>query len=128
MTSWCRTYVVGSYPANPFGLYDMTGNAAEWCSDYYDDKYYNNSPKEDPENLTKSDARVMRGGSCAIELGNCRAAYRFGMPAGLRVRLARFPGPRSPGTDSFRPYRPRLIPHGDLIEELADLAAPGCPA
>ena len=70
------TSPVGKFRPNPFGLYDMAGNVYEWCSDYYDPKFYNNSPKEDPENLTKSAARVLRGGSFSIEPRNCRAASR----------------------------------------------------
>lgn len=80
-----RTSVVGSYPANPFGLYDMTGNLWEWCSDYYDNKYYANSPKEDPENLTESAERPIRGGSWIESSSNCLAAFRHGLAPTFRA-------------------------------------------
>jgi formylglycine-generating enzyme required for sulfatase activity len=92
--NYAFTSPVGKFRPNPFGLYDMMGNAWEWCSDYYDTKYYINSAKEDPENLTKSSARVLRGGSFDAGSGDCRAAFRAkDAPAdrhysvGFRVRV-----------------------------------------
>jgi len=62
---------VKSFPANPFGLYDMEGNVWEWCNDFYRPDYYRHSPTNNPKgpddsydpdepNLVK---RVQRGGS-----------------------------------------------------------------
>ncbi|RKU19590.1 hypothetical protein C6500_10495 [Candidatus Poribacteria bacterium] len=36
---------VGQYPANGYGLYDMTGNASEWCLDAYDGHFYDTFPR-----------------------------------------------------------------------------------
>ena len=59
-----HSVAVGSYPANPFGLYDMGGNVWEWCEDYYDANFYSDGVT-DPLNTTSgTDAkRVRRGGS-----------------------------------------------------------------
>ncbi|MFC1551150.1 formylglycine-generating enzyme family protein [Candidatus Latescibacterota bacterium] len=54
---------VGSYPANPYGLYDMNGNVWEWCSDWFDDEYYSVSPSNDPTGPQTGQSRVMRGGT-----------------------------------------------------------------
>ena len=55
---------VGSYPNNPFGLYDMGGNVWEWCQDYYEESFYTNDTT-DPINTSVgvSNKRVRRGGS-----------------------------------------------------------------
>ena len=88
-TTLDRTSAVGSYPANPFGLYDMVGNVYEWCADYYDPKYYINSPNKDPQNLEKAEARVLRGGSWGYNPGYCRAACRLGVrPASVAATSA----------------------------------------
>ena len=57
------TSPVESYPANGFGLYDMAGNVWEWCSDWYDDNYYSQSPDKAPQGPSRGELRVLRGGS-----------------------------------------------------------------
>jgi formylglycine-generating enzyme required for sulfatase activity len=71
-----RTSTVGSYQPNGFGLFDMHGNVREWCADRYDEDYYRNSPKKDPQGPENDRRRVVRGGSWG-DLGRyCRAAGR----------------------------------------------------
>lgn len=53
---------VESYSPNAFGLYDMTGNAWEWTSDYYQKDYYTVSPKDNPNGPDVGLYRVIRGG------------------------------------------------------------------
>jgi len=58
-----ETSTVGSRKPNQFGLYDIYGNVAEWCNDFYSASYYSKSPVQDPKGPRKGKGRVIRGGS-----------------------------------------------------------------
>lgn len=72
-----NTAPVGSYQPNELGIYDMSGNVWEWCSDRYDSHYYKNSPQYNPKGASSSTYRVLRGGSWDGEPNHCRVAYRL---------------------------------------------------
>ena len=71
------TAKVGSYPANPFGLYDMHGNVAEWCGDWFDAKYYSVSPAVDPPGPAAGSQRIMRSGGKNWQVKYCRSINRW---------------------------------------------------
>jgi len=73
-----KTTSVGSYPsgASPYRAMDMSGNATEWCSDWYDAGYYGNSPTSHPSGPDKGTYRVLRGGSFLNHSPGVRAANR----------------------------------------------------
>ncbi len=67
----------GSDMANGYGLYDMTGNVWEWCSDWYDGNYYNVSPYDNPQGPASGLGRVIRGGGWYLKAYDCRVADRY---------------------------------------------------
>jgi formylglycine-generating enzyme required for sulfatase activity len=70
--------VMGKNP-NGYGLYDMSGNVSEWCSDRYDSDYYKNSPVANPTGAGSRGYRgyrVLRGGGCSSSAECCRSSDR----------------------------------------------------
>lgn len=74
--SGVSTHPVKGKTPNQLGLYDMSGNVSELCLDYYDSNYYSSSPKTNPSNRSRSDYRVVRGGSWGDGELYCRVAFR----------------------------------------------------
>ncbi len=86
---------VGSFASNAWGLYDMHGNAWEWCSDWKGD--YPSGHVTDPTGPSSGGYRVDRGGGWGSVARDCRSANRYYGRPGLRgfnlgFRLVLSPG------------------------------------
>jgi formylglycine-generating enzyme required for sulfatase activity len=80
---------VGGLQPNAWGLYDMHGNAAEWCLDYANGDDYGPADCTDPVGPTESTSpfgvsRIIRGGDFLEPAANCRSAARQGYLASAR--------------------------------------------
>lgn len=75
-----QTTPIGSFPGNPFGLYDMHGNVWEWCADRFQNTYegapVDGSALESDDDTSRRD-RVLRGGAWDRPPEDCRSARRL---------------------------------------------------
>ena len=79
-----KSALVGSFPANPWGFFDMHGNVREWCADWYGRYVAPGPPVIDPKGPESGTVHVMRGGCWDDYSRRCRSAYRHGYRAGDR--------------------------------------------
>ncbi|MGH7595619.1 MAG: protein kinase domain-containing protein [bacterium] len=89
-----KTQPVGQQKPNGLGLFDMSGNAGEWCLDGYDEKFYKNSLPTNPLAPYRGKKVVRRGGSAGDAKTNLRCASRsfsepnpnkWDFPTGFRI-------------------------------------------
>lgn len=73
-----RTHLVGAKQPNALGLFDMNGNAFEWCRDVYDKDYYRRGNLNDPTGPNRGSRYVLRGGSILSSALDLRCANRHG--------------------------------------------------
>lgn len=66
-----RRAPVKSFSSNGYGLYDITGNVWEWTSDWFDENYYQKSPKSNPQGAENGTEKVIRGGSWMCSENYC---------------------------------------------------------
>ena len=80
-----RTTAVGSFPPNPWGLYDLSGNTPEWCWDWYGE--YPRGETQDPRGPEGPGRKVYRGGAWFSYGEDLRSAARFSDTPGFRLDM-----------------------------------------
>ncbi|MEK8018581.1 MAG: SUMF1/EgtB/PvdO family nonheme iron enzyme, partial [Candidatus Parabeggiatoa sp.] len=87
-----ETTPVGSFEANPFGLYDTVGNIKEWCADPWHSNYENAPTDGRIWKKPGENRRLLRGGAFFDFPYNCRAASRFMYASDYHYRSRGFRG------------------------------------
>jgi sulfatase modifying factor 1 len=79
-----RPPLVFDTPANPLGLFALSGVCHEWCLDWEDERYYSESPERNPRGPAQGTRRVSRGGAWRHQDPWSAVARRSSLPPDLR--------------------------------------------
>ena len=85
-----QTLPVKQLSPNELGIYDMSGNVYEWCSDWYSSSYYSSSPTNNPTGPSSGSYRVLRGGGCTSNPGDCYVWSRSWYNPGVLYKFVGF--------------------------------------
>jgi len=103
---------VGSFPEGrtPEGIYDLSGNVAEWCGDWFAEDCYARAPEDSPSGPERGERRVRRGGCFAMGAEHQTTAARGSSRPDYR--------PACIGFRCVRPARRVLVLLGENFEEI----------
>jgi len=87
-----KTSPVGSFPEgkSDYGVFDLSGNVAEWVQDWHFPEYYLFSPKENPPGPDKGHYKIIRGGNWKNNAEDVRLTYRNAIVPKARSKTVGF--------------------------------------
>jgi len=100
---------IGGYPPNGYGIYDMAGNAQEWCNDGYQTDYYSVSQATDPQGpeVSTQNRKMIRGGwwnGSSVTCSRRQTHYIYESYNGTGFRCA---GSAASFIDGWKEYKER---------------------
>jgi formylglycine-generating enzyme required for sulfatase activity len=97
---WTGPRPAGQWHSNGYGLFNCGENVHEWCSDWFSETYYQQSPVRNPLGPAEGSRRVSRGGSWRHHVKASRCAHRSSLPPDYRYTDYGFRVVRSPDQDA----------------------------
>jgi len=85
-----RIHAIGRKKANELGIYDMSGNAEEWCSDFYAGNYGSAADADNPQGPATGSSHVVRGGGWNSDKEDIVVTHRVAYVPGTKANSLGF--------------------------------------